>query len=87
MQNFKKNLRFWKATLNARKHTEVLKNDSEQKFIKINKDHLPSVVPQYLGYLEDQTNVLEEEEYKTRIMEIMHYEILFDRSKLKSGKN
>ena len=35
---------------------------------------LPHVVPQYFGYLEDQTNVLKEEDNKARFMEEKHYE-------------
>ena len=41
------------------------------------------MVPQYFGYLNDQTNVPEEKDDKSRFLEVMHCEILIDRNKWK----
>ena len=48
---------------------------------------IDEVVPQQFLYLEDQTNVLKEEDYKARFMEVIHYEILINRNKWRPGSN
>ena len=48
---------------------------------------IDEVVPQQFLYLEDQTNVLKEEDYKARFMEVIHYEILINRNKWRPGNN
>ena len=40
-----------------------------KNFIKIIK-YIPPVVPQYFRHLDDQSNVLEEEDYKAHFMEV-----------------